>query len=119
MAFSVSTYRKIIKHILSKYVHVRYAYGDIHNQTIFDESGDHYVVMSLGWQPAPGMRNTLKRVHGALIYIDIIDGKIWVQRDGTEQGIAGELVAAGVPPHQIVLGFYTPDVRPYTEFAVA
>lgn len=116
---TIDMYRKIIKNTLSKYVHTRYAYGDIHNQTIFDESDEHYLVMSLGWQPAPAMRNTLKRVHGALIHVDIIDGKIWIQRDGTEQGIASELVAAGIPQNQIVLGFYTPDVRPYTEFAVA
>ena len=116
---TLTTYRQLIKDTLLKYVHTRYAYGDIHNQTIFDESGDHYVVMSLGWQPAPGMRNTLKRVHGELNHIDIIDGKIWIQRYGTEQCIAGELVAASIPKQQIVLGFYKPDVRPYTEFAVA
>jgi XisI protein len=54
------------------------------------------------------------RIHGCLIH-----GKVWVQRDGTEDGIANELVEAGIPKEDIVLGFHEPDVRPYTGFAVA
>jgi len=50
---------------------------------------------------------------------DIIDGKIWIQRDGTEYGIANELVEAGIPKEHIVLGFQSEEVRPYTDFAVA
>lgn len=42
-----------------------------------------------------------------------------MQRDGTEDGIANELVQAGIPKEDIVLGFHEPDVRPYTGFAVA
>jgi hypothetical protein len=51
--------------------------------------------------------------------VEIIDGKIWIQRDGTEHGIANELLAAGIPRQRIVLGFQSRNVRPYTEFAVA
>jgi hypothetical protein len=29
--------------------------------------------------------------------VDIINNKIWIQYDGTEQGIAGDLLAAGIP----------------------
>jgi len=29
-----------------------------------------------------------------------------------------DLIAAGIPKDKIVLGFHSPDVRPYTEFAV-
>ena len=54
-----------------------------------------------------------------LIHLDIIDGKIWIQRDGTEHGIATDLLEAGVPKEHIVLGFKSPEMRQYTEFAVA
>ncbi|WP_249213848.1 MULTISPECIES: element excision factor XisI family protein [unclassified Synechocystis] len=43
----------------------------------------------------------------------------WVQRDGTEDGIANELVANGIPKEVIVLGFHEPSVRPHTGFAIA
>ncbi|MBM3237749.1 XisI protein [Candidatus Poribacteria bacterium] len=51
--------------------------------------------------------------------IDIQDSKVWIQHDGTESGIAPELVEAGIPEDKIVLGFHAPDVRKYTEYAVA
>lgn len=53
-------------------------------------------------------------VHSCLVHFDIIDGKVWVQRDDTEDGVTEELVAAGIPKEQIVLGFHPVDVRPYT-----
>ena len=60
-----------------------------------------------------------RRVHGGLAHVDSIAGKIQIQRDETERGIANELVEAGVPRDHIVLGFRSPAVRKHTEFAVA
>jgi hypothetical protein len=54
-----------------------------------------------------------------LIHVDIIDGKIWIQRDGTEEGIATELTKAGIPRERIVLGFRSERLRQDTEFAIA
>ncbi len=34
---------------------------------------------------------------------------IWIQSDGTEVGVANELVEAGVPQKDIVLGFKSPS----------
>jgi hypothetical protein len=51
--------------------------------------------------------------------VDIINNKIWIQYDGTEQGIAGDLLAAGIPKDQIVLAFYAPELREETGFAIA
>jgi hypothetical protein len=54
-----------------------------------------------------------------LLHLDIKDGKIWIQYDGTEGGIALELVELGVPKEDIVLGYHSPSVRGFTEFAVS
>jgi hypothetical protein len=62
--------------------------------------------------------NGPQRVHRSVIHVDIRDGKIWVQHDGTEDGIAQELIDAGIPPTQIVLAFHPPDQRNNTRFAV-
>jgi hypothetical protein len=91
---------------------LQYAYGDIRNEAVFDVQTDRYLIVSVGWQ---GNR----RVHGCLLHIELIDEKVWIQRDGTEEGIALELVAAGIPKHAIVLGFYSDEIRPFTDFAVA
>ena len=109
---TIDTYRQIIQKVLAEYVRLQYAYGNIQNEAVFDREADRYLVVSLGWQK-------VKRIHGCLIHIDIIDGKVWIQRDGTEHGIANDLVDAGIPKDKIVLGFREPEVRRYTEFAVA
>jgi hypothetical protein len=60
-----------------------------------------------------------RRVHGSLVHIDLIDGKCWIQRDGTEHGIAHDLEAAGIPKDRIVLEFKHREMRPLTGYAVA
>jgi len=50
--------------------------------------------------------------------VKIKDGKIWSERDGTEIGVANELVEAGVPKQDIVLAFNAPYKRKFTELAV-
>ncbi len=97
-------YRTAIERVLSEYVPIRYANGDITNEAVFDRGGDHYLVVSVGWQGD-------RRVAHNLLHLDIIGGKIWVQKDGTEDGIAGELEAAGVPKHDIVLAFHRAEDR--------
>ncbi len=66
--------------------------------------------MLVGWQG-------IRRVHGCLVHVDIIDSQLWIQRDGTEQGIARDLMEAGVPREHIVLAFRPADMRPQSAFA--
>ena len=82
-------------------------------QTIFDRDHDHYQLVYVGWK-----RNGF-RDYGCLLHLDIKNGKIWVQYDGTEGGIAHELVELGVPPSDIVLGYQAPEMRLHSNFAIA
>lgn len=107
---SLDVYRQIIETILTEYAQLPYAYEDIRTEAVFDRVHDRYVLVNVGWDSG-------QRVHGGLVHIDIIDGKLWIQRDGTEHGIAKELVQAGVPKDRIVLGFQPAHIRPYTEYA--
>ena len=109
---TLETYRQIIERILTEQATIPYAYGNIQFQTVFDPASDHYLLMLVG-------REGVKRVHGCLIHLDIIDGKIWIQRDGTEHGIARDLIEAGLPKDHIVLAFHSLEARKHTEFAVA
>jgi len=47
-----------------------------------------------------------------------MDNKIWIQQDGTELGIANELVELGVPKQDLILGFAPPNMRPLSDFAI-
>src|SRR5713226_4720433 len=99
---TLDNHRRLIEKIITEHARVPYSYGEIQRETVFDRNGDHYLLMLVG-------REGIRRVHGCLVHVDIIDGKIWIQRDGTERGVARDLIDAGVPRDQIVLAFQ-PDV---------
>jgi hypothetical protein len=109
----VEQYRSLIKQILSRHEKLAYANSRARKETVFDEQADRYLLIAFGRE------EDNRRVHGIVIHVEIIDGKIWVQYDGTEYGVAQELVDAGVPKDRIVLGFKSPEMRKYTEFAAA
>ncbi len=105
-------YRQAIQTVLTEYVKTPITNGEIESQLVFDTQRDHYQVMDVGW-------DGYRRVHGCTLHLDIKDGKIWVQHNGTELRIAHELVAMGIPKEDIVLGFQAPYAREYTGFGVA
>ena len=109
---TLDTYRQIIEEVLTAYTRIPYAHGDIQTEAVFDRANDRYLLINVGW-------NNGSRVHGSLVHIDIIDGKLWIQRDGLEEGVATEFIAAGVPRERMVLAFHPPEIRQHTGFAVA
>lgn len=107
----VKKYQKIIRQVLLPFTELKYANGDFRNRIVFDEENHRLLLMSDGWQKDG------TRFHGCLIDLEIIDGKIWIQEDNTEEGIATDLERFGIPKSDIVLGFQPPSIRPYTEYA--
>ena len=106
----IARYRQLVQSVITDYAQVPYAHGEVQFETVTDFASDRYLLMLVGWE---GVR----RVHGCLIHVDIIDGKIWIQRDGTERGVARDLIEAGVPREQIVLAFQPDLVREETSRA--
>jgi XisI protein len=105
-------YREIIEKVLRKYAEIPYSHDEIKEYLIVDRDCNHFILFDIGWQQK-------RRVHGCVTHVQIIDNKIWVQRDGIEDGITDELVEAGIPKDKIVLGFQPPNVRHHTGYAVA
>ena len=108
----LDTYRQIIRSVLKPYTQVAYANVKVQNRQVFDREKDRYLILSEGWE-----RQT--HLHSCLIHVEIINDRVWIQLDNTEDGIAAELIVAGIPKQDIVLGFHEPEIRPYTGFAVA
>ena len=107
----VEHYREIVAKLVEEYASYKPYHGQISTEQIIDHERDHYEVMHVGWDGD-------RRIHGSVIHLDIIGGKIWIQYDGTTRPVADELLAAGVPREDIVLGFHPEAVRPMTDFAV-
>ncbi len=110
----LTSYRQIIKKAISGYVELDNRYPDlgVESYMIADEQGDNYFWINLGWK-------NNRRVNSVYLFVRIRDGKIWIEEDRTEEGIATDLLEAGVPNEDIVLGFQPPQMRQYTEFAAA
>ena len=70
------------------------------------------MLLEIGWRDK-------KYIHQPVIHIEIIKDKLWIQQDYTEEGVADDLLQAGISAEQIVLGFRHPTLRQYTEFAEA
>lgn len=105
-------YRRHVKELLKRYSQYKPSYGEVEVELIFDTENDHYQLVTVGW-------NKQQRIHGCIVHIDIKGDKIWIQHDGTEIGLANELVELGVPKEDIVLAFHAPYKRQYTGFAVS
>ncbi|MEQ9667969.1 element excision factor XisI family protein [Coleofasciculus sp. G2-EDA-02] len=108
----LETYRQLVQQVLAEHSHFQSSYGEVETFPVFDTERDHYQVVSVGWE-------NRRRVYGCLIHVDIKGDKIWIQHDGTETGVANELVELGVAKQDIVLGYHAPYARQYTEFAVS
>jgi len=107
-------YREYIQRVLTDYAKRRTSHNkddELEMQTIFDTVRDHYQLIYVGWDKG-------KRVYGPVMHVDIRNGKIWLQWNGTEDDMTVELMEMGVPRQDIVLGFLTPFMRECSDFAV-
>lgn len=108
----VKKYQKIILGIMEAYAKVRYSNLDAENKLIADKENHRYQVVTIGWDGR-------KFVHDCPLHIDIINDKIWVQRNMTDIDLATIFAENGVPKSDIVLGFLSPKMREYSDYAVA
>ena len=107
----IELYRQYIQNVIREHYARPPSFGDVEAQMILDTTNDHYQLVHAGWHDA-------YRQYGCLMHMDIKDGKIWIQHDGTESGVANELVELGVPKEDIVLAYHAPYQRKYTGFAI-
>jgi len=104
----------VVERTILEYAGIPYAYEpDLVQIPVFDRGRGHYLLMVAGW----GLSG--ERVHYALVHVAIRADMIWIEHDGTEEGVAADLERAGVSKDRIVLAFHPPDARAHTGYAVA
>ncbi len=110
----VATYRLLLKELLKQHAERmnRRPQPEIETEVTFDEERDHYLLLRVGWTPKG-------RIFVPTLYARLRDGKIWIENDWTEDGLATDLLERGVPTEDVVLAFHPPEMRVHTEFAVA
>lgn len=110
----LTTQRETVKQILSQYDRLdrEQPSPGVESMISFDELRDQYIWLQVGW-------DRTGRTCGITVYIRLKQNKIWVEEDLTEDGITQDLLDAGIPKSDIVLGFQHPRDRSLTDFAVA
>jgi len=109
----LTQYRSIIREKLCRladFVNKHAAGRGFSAHAVIDEQHDQYLLVKTGWD---GHR----RVHGTTIYVRIVEGRIWIEEDWTEDGICSELTAAGVPVDDIVLASVSPEPKTLADAA--
>jgi XisI protein len=110
-------YREVVQRILTEYYELSIRLSAASNPKlesvlVFDSTRDRYLLLTMGWQGE-------ERISSMTIHIALKNYKIWIEEDWTEDGVATDLLNAGVPKEDIVLAFHPPHLRQYTEFAIA
>ena len=113
---SPEQYASVVKCLLKEHAAYRsrayqQAKTDERSITLFDDLQNRYALIDLGWYEGKYGRKLV-------VLLELIDGKLWIYQDDTEDGIANELVDLGIANLSTVLAFRPPELRPYTGFAI-
>jgi protein gp37 len=107
------TYQKIVQKVLDNFVTERSNNNSpIVTQLIADTDNHHYQIVRTGW-----LKN--KQIYNVIFHIDIINEKIWLQRNVSDYDIVEDIEQMGVPKTDIVLAFHSPTMRQHTGYAIA
>jgi len=109
----ITQYRQSVETVLSDFIaYISGSPSTTDRFMVADNEQDTYLVFDLGWQKR-------HRIRSMPILIRIINDKVWVEADNTDYIFVDRLLEAGIPKEDIVLAFHPPEMRKYTEFAVA
>ena len=95
----VNRYRQIVRRFLEDF-----AEYDKTAQLVLDVERDRYLVIHNEWKE-------YDHIYGCVMQLDIVEGKVWLQRNNTEIYVDRELIQLGVAPEDIVFGFRAPSIR--------
>ena len=106
--------RTVVEQVILDYASIPYAYEpDLVQFPVFDPEHGHYLLMVAGWGA------DRERVHYTLIHVMLRGDTVWIEHDGTEEGIAADFERAGISRDRIVLAFHPPELRAHTGYAVS
>jgi len=106
--------RETLRTLVERFERIDHRHGSPHvfSAGVVDEGRGIYMALSHGWDGK-------ERVKSIQFFVRVVGDKFRVEEDWTKDGVATDLLEAGVPNNKIVLAFHHPSMREYTEFAVA
>ncbi|MDA0243505.1 MAG: element excision factor XisI family protein [Chloroflexi bacterium] len=104
---SLREYRPLIERLLADYMEFFGEDDQVETVGIIDQSATNYLLLELGWQHP-------QRIYNVIFHVRLHNGRIHVEQDWTREGIAHQLLEAGVPQDLLVLGYQDPDIQSLT-----
>jgi hypothetical protein len=108
----LNKYRQILQSIVEKYAAEPRRAEQVPLIPVCDNIHDNYLLMRVGW-------DRLGRTHHTLFHFRIVDGKVLIEQDGIEHGIAYDLLEAGIDAEDIIPAFQTRKPKPVAELALS
>jgi hypothetical protein len=109
----VTQYQEAIKQVLNEFIDYLSGSPSVTDTVmVADDEEQVYTVFDLGWENG-------RRIQIMPVLIRTVGDKVYVEEDNTDYGFVDRLLEAGIPAKDIVLAWHPPELRPYTEFAVA
>ena len=97
----VTNFQECLKKALQEYAESIPKNKGYTYQTIFDTEGQHYLILEIGWENGV-------RIHRVLLHFDIIDEKIWVQENRTEEEFEEYFEEFAIQEEDIFIGYLQP-----------
>lgn len=108
----LNRYRQIIERVLETHAKMPAVPETVEGIAVCDPIRDQYLLMDVGWAP-------YGRAHDVVVHLRLKDGKVWIEWDGIEYGIAQDLIEAGIPEEDIVMSFERDEPEALQELAAA
>ena len=109
-----SKHEAILVRFLEKYAqYIPVNLPNTQNKIIVDTVHQQYLLVRVGWL-------VTRFVHDLIFHFEIAeDGKVWIFANWTDMDITEDWIEQGMLKSDIVLGFHSESIRPYTGFACA
>ena len=96
----LTRYRAILQQVIGMHAALKPSNRKLDSLAIADTNTDNYLLMDIG-------NDELGRVDDVIIHLRLReDGKVLIEYDGIEYGIAPDLVEAGIAKEDILLNMY-------------
>jgi hypothetical protein len=108
----LNRHRQLLQQIIRQHAAMKLGDRQLESLAICDPTNDNFLLMDVGYDQAG-------RADDVIIHLRLrADGKVLIEYDGIEYGIAQDLLDAGIAPDDILFNMYATP-RPFKEAIAA
>jgi hypothetical protein len=108
----LARYRQLLRQVVEMHAAMKPGDRQLESLAICDPTNDNYLMMDVGY-------DHVGRADDVIIHLRLRgDGKVLIEYDGIEYGVAHDLIEAGIAKEDILLNMYATP-RPLVELLAA